>query len=300
METPPGKARRTERLGTTLFVAVLVHAVVILGVTFTAPEVKAPPLPTLKVTLLIDTEQKTKAPRDAEFLSNRDQQAMGEAADGLRPTTALSAEQANLTPGDPLGADAVDGQPREQRIDVARIATRTDSDLVSPADPQSLEEHSDAPRHTAVLVDELAPQTLVMDLDLAAQVPGTDGRSPVAAPSAQQSALADYLDRWRRRVERVGTANFPEQFLGNLSHGRPTLEVMINVDGRLGDIVVRRSSGDRALDQAALKILSLAAPFEPLPEHLAAQYHALRFAYEWDFHGGLSQQAAADTGGTGL
>src|SRR5690606_27519864 len=135
---------------------------------------------------------------------------------------------------------------------------------------------------------------------LAAIVPGTDGRSPVATPSAQQSALAAYLDRWRRRVERVGTANFPEQFLGNLSHGRPTLEVMINVDGRLGDIVIRRSSGDRALDQAALKILSLAAPFEPLPEHLAAEYHALRFAYEWDFHGGVAQQAAADTGAAGV
>src|SRR5690606_39202318 len=150
------------------------------------------------------------------------------------------------------GADAVDVQKHEQRFDVARIAARTDSDLVSPADPLSREEQSDAPRHTAVLVEELAPQTRVMDLDLAAQVPGSDGSSALAAPSAQQSALADYLDRWRRRVERVGTANFPEQFLGNLSHGRPTLEVMINVDGRLGDIVVRRSSGDRALDQAAL------------------------------------------------
>lgn len=299
MDTPPGKARKTERLGTTLFVAVLIHAVVILGVTFAAPEIKAPPLPTLKVTLLIDTELKTEAPRDAEFLSNRDQHAIGEAADGLRPTTALSAENAELHPGDPLGADAIDGQPREQRIDVASVAARTENDLVSPADPQSLEEHSDAPRHTAVLVEELAPQTLVMDLDLAALMPGTDGRSPVAAPSAQQSALAAYLDRWRRRVERVGTANFPEQFLGNLSHGRPTLEVMINVDGRLGDIVVRRSSGDRALDQAALKILSLAAPFEPLPEHLAAEYHALRFAYEWDFSGGAAQ-AAADTTGVGL
>jgi protein TonB len=300
VDTPPEKTRKAERLGSTLFVAALVHAVVILGVTFTAVPLTAPPLPTLKVTLLIDSETQTKAPRDAEFLANRDQAAMGEAADGLRPSTALSAENFDARAGDPLGADAVDGRPQEQRLDIARVATRSASDRLSPAEPPSLEEHSDAPRHTAVLVDELAPQTLVADLDLLAQLPGTDGRSPVAAPSAQQSALAQYLDRWRRRVERVGTANFPEQFLGNLSHGRPTLEVLIGIDGRLEDIVVRRSSGDRALDQAALKILSLAAPFEPLPEQLAAEYRALRFAYEWDFHGGLAQAAAGTGAAVGL
>jgi protein TonB len=218
---------------------------------------------------------------------------MGAAADGLRPTTALSAETAQLRVGDPFGADETDGTPREQRLDAARAATRSASDRVSPDTPESLLEQSDVARQTAVLVEALAPQTLVAELDLTAQLPESDGgKSPVAAPSARQAAVAEYLDRWRRRVERVGTANFPEQFLGNLSGGRPTLEVLISVDGELEDIVVRHSSGDRALDQAALKILRLAAPFEPLPQNLAAEYGALRFAYDWDFHGGLTRVAA--------
>ena len=58
---------------------------------------------------------------------------------------------------------------------------------------------------------------------------------------------------------------------------------MIGADGRLDDIVVRSSSGDNALDQAALKILRLAAPFAPLPEEIRKDYDVLRFAYEWDF-----------------
>lgn len=292
---PPDKPRKADRLQSTLFVAALLHGVVIFGVTFSAVPLPEPPLPALKVTLLIDTDKPAEAPHDAEFLANRNQHAMGAAADGLRPTTALSAEQAHVQAGDPLGADAEDGQPREQRLDAARVATGAPSDRLRAALPESPEEQSDAPRHTAVLIDELAPQTLVAELDLTAQLPGSDGHSLVAAPSARQSAVAQYLDRWRRRVERVGNANFPEQFLGNLSHGRPTLEVLIGLDGHLEDIVVRRSSGDRALDQAALKILRLAAPFEPLPSHITAEYQALRFAYEWDFHGGLTQ-AAAGTG----
>ena len=65
--------------------------------------------------------------------------------------------------------------------------------------------------------------------------------------------------------------------------GRPTLEVVIGRDGELQDIVVRKSSGDKALDQAALKILRLAAPFDPLPPNIRKDYDVLRFAYEWDF-----------------
>ena len=87
----------------------------------------------------------------------------------------------------------------------------------------------------------------------------------------------------RRRVERIGTANYPRELLGDIDAGRPTLEVVIGADGRLDDIVVRSSSGDKALDQAALKILRLAAPFAPLPEEIRKDYDVLRFAYEWDF-----------------
>jgi protein TonB len=98
------------------------------------------------------------------------------------------------------------------------------------------------------------------------------------------------LDSWRRRVERIGTANYPTELLGNIDAGRPTLEVVIAADGSLDDIVVRSSSGDKALDQAALKILRLAAPFAPLPKEIREDYDVLRFAYEWDFAGGAARR----------
>ena len=49
---------------------------------------------------------------------------------------------------------------------------------------------------------------------------------------------------------------------------------------------MRRSSGHRRLDQAALEILRLAAPFDPFPDRFKANYDVLRFAYEWQFIGG--------------
>ena len=61
------------------------------------------------------------------------------------------------------------------------------------------------------------------------------------------------------------------------------LEVAITRRRRLKDVVVRNSSGYRNLDQAAIEILRMAAPFDPFPQRLRADYDVLRFAYEWHF-----------------
>lgn len=280
-----------ERLGSTLFLAALVHGVVILGVTFTAaPSGDGRALPSLNVTLVLDTERDELAADTAEFIANRDQRGAGEAARGLRPTSTLSAEQLVTQAGDPLGADAADGTPREESPSAEQVVSRGSSSESVSALPQPTDDPAPTRQRAAALVQQAAPQTTAMELALRAELPDgrDDSRTLIATPSTRQSGLAEYLDGWRRRVERIGTANYPTELLGNIGAGRPTLEVVIAADGRLDDIVVRRSSGDKALDQAALKILRLAAPFAPLPDDVRKDYDVLRFAYEWDFAGGAA------------
>ena len=272
-----------DRLGSTLFLAILVHGVVILGITFSAGTFDAKPLPSLHVTLLVDRADQQPAPDKADYLAQRDQEGGGRAAEGIRPTTALSADHPITQLGDPNGADLTDGIPRELVPTAEQLVSRSSSSDRVPAVPDTTEKPADRPQKAAALFNRAAPQTLAAEIDLRAELPKSDDRTLVAAPSTRESELAEYLDGWRRRVERVGTANFPAQFLANPAVGRPTLEVVIDRDGRLDDIVVRRSSGDRALDQAALKILRLASPFDPLPDNIRAKYDFLRFAYEWDF-----------------
>jgi periplasmic protein TonB len=67
--------------------------------------------------------------------------------------------------------------------------------------------------------------------------------------------------------------------------------VTINSSGQLDEVIVRRSSGSKVLDQAALNILRRAAPFDPFPEAIRADYDRLRFAYMWKFSG-LAPSAA--------
>lgn len=280
-----------ERLGSTLFLAALAHGVVILGVTFTAaPFDDGGAVPSLNVTLVLDTTRDELAADTAEFLANRDQRAAGQAARGLRPTSTLSADQPVTQAGDPLGADATDGTPREDTPSAEQLVSRGSGDEIVPALPQPTDDPALMRQRAATLIQQAVPQTTAMELALRAELPnGTDdARTLIATPSTQQSGLAEYLDGWRRRVERIGTANYPTELLGNLRAGRPTLEVVIAADGRLDDIVVRNSSGDKALDQAALRILRLAAPFEPLPDQIRKDYDVLRFAYEWDFSPGAA------------
>jgi periplasmic protein TonB len=269
-----------------LFLAALVHGIVILGVTFTvATREDTAPLPSLSVTLILGSDRDEPPNPDADFIANRTQRGTGDTAPGLRPTTTLSAAAPLSHVGDPLGADLTDGTPRELAPSAEQLVTREQSARSVQAQPQPTEEPAAQPMKAAAMIEQRAPQTLAAELDLRAELPSSHGRAPVAAPSTQESALAEYLSGWRRRVERVGTINYPAQFLGELGIGRPTLEVVIAADGSLEDIVVRKSSGDKALDQAALKILRLAAPFEPLPDDIREEYDVLRFAYEWDFFG---------------
>jgi protein TonB len=53
--------------------------------------------------------------------------------------------------------------------------------------------------------------------------------------------------------------------------------------------MVRRSSGHVEVDEAAMRILKLAAPYDPFPGDLAAKHDEIRIAYEWQFLGGAAQ-----------
>jgi protein TonB len=280
-----------ERLGSTLFIAALVHGVVILGVTFAAATANDEGvIPSLNVTLVLDTGREELAADTAEFIANRDQQGAGEAARGVRPTSALSADQPTTQLGDPRGADATDGTPRELTPSAEQLVSRGCGGEPVPALPQPTDAPAPTLQRAAAMIQDGAPQTTALELGLRAELPdgSDDARTLIATPSTRQSGLAEYLDGWRRRVERIGTANYPAELLGNKDAGRPTLEVVIAADGQLHDIIVRRSSGDSALDQAALKILRLAAPFPPLPPGIREDYDVLRFAYEWDFAAGAT------------
>jgi len=144
-----------------------------------------------------------------------------------------------------------------------------------------------AARDRPLLVDEHpVAQPGPQDEAGSAQVRGPQRDELWVTPDTRAATLAPYLDGWRRKVERIGTINYPTAARGAGAQASPVVEVGITTDGTLDRVVIRRSSGNPKLDQAALAILRLSSPFDPFPPELAAQYRVLRFAYEWQFVGG--------------
>jgi protein TonB len=270
------------RLSSILFVTALAHGIVILGITFSsAIDNSQDESPVLKVSLV--TGPSDQNVEDAQYLSNQDHSGSGDTADARRPTTSISTADLMNVAGDNRGADLSDARERMPAPTADRVLTSGDSRQQLAADPNATEATANRPERAANMVNIDSGQSRAAELDIQMRSPLNESDDP-QGPSTVRSILAVYLSDWRTRVERIGTANFPREFLaGNQATRRPTLEVAIAADGSLRDIVVRRTSGDRRVDQAAVNILRLAAPFDELPTAVEQAYGEIRFAYEWDF-----------------
>jgi protein TonB len=100
---------------------------------------------------------------------------------------------------------------------------------------------------------------------------------------AAEYRFAQYVDNWRQRIERVGNLNYPEEAKTRKLYGSLQLTVAIKADGEVESVEVNRSSGHRVLDQAAVRIVKLASPFERFPANIRADTDILHITRTWTF-----------------
>ena len=95
--------------------------------------------------------------------------------------------------------------------------------------------------------------------------------------------FAQYIEDWRVKVERIGNLNYPEQARQQKVYGSLTLSVSIRADGTVESVEVSKSSGQRILDAAAMRIVKLAAPYSPLPPNITRDTDILTITRTWTF-----------------
>ncbi|CAH0253579.1 hypothetical protein SRABI70_03030 [Pseudomonas sp. Bi70] len=105
------------------------------------------------------------------------------------------------------------------------------------------------------------------------------------AASTMRDKGAWYKDEWRKKVERIGNLNYPDDARRRQIHGSLRLLVSINRDGSLYEVMVLESSGEQVLDQAAMRIVRLAAPYAPFTGDLA-DIDRLEIIRTWRFERG--------------
>ena len=94
--------------------------------------------------------------------------------------------------------------------------------------------------------------------------------------------FAQYIESWRQKVERIGTLNYPEEARGKL-YGSLVLTASINHDGSLNRVDINRSSGYKVLDDAARRIVRMAAPYADFPPDIRRDTDILEITRTWYF-----------------
>jgi periplasmic protein TonB len=279
-----GVAPIRDRLVMTLFVAAVLHGLVILGITFSAGATQSDTAPGLEVLLVSDELPTAERNDHATFLAQRTQLGSGNTdrmGPPKNPASALPLDpQEGSADGQSLKAagGALAGEDEHLLYTSLALADVRYFGSVDPgqtvgAEPLTVAAHAQAAPGPE---DDTGP----------VELRGPRRDELWVSPDSREAALAPYLDSWRRRVERIGTLNFPTAARKASSTRHPVVEVAINADGHIARMLIRRSSGDAELDQAALAILKLASPFDRFPAELARRYRTLAFAYEYQFVGG--------------
>ncbi len=272
-------------LSSTMFLAALFHGVVIMGVTFTGAD--NPPVSddatTLEVVLITGEYEKQQAPDDARLLAEHNLRGAGNASD-VPVQIAYGRNYRPRMPGPEQDGDP-DALDQGMLTPTMRVAVDTHNKDSRNKIPDDYHDQAQPKPALRGMPGAENPVEILAAPDSETLLPSTAPRELVISATTRESRIAAYLDSWKRKVERVGTMNFPHDISYRNLLKNPTLEVAIAADGTLEEVVVLTSSGERRLDQAAMEILILAAPFEAFPEFLHKDYDVLRFAYEWRFSG---------------
>jgi protein TonB len=99
----------------------------------------------------------------------------------------------------------------------------------------------------------------------------------------QEYRYAQYIEDWRSKIERIGNMNYPQQARDQKIYGRLTLTVSIRSDGSVDSVEISRSSGQRILDAAAMRIVKLAAPYAVFPREISKETDILSITRTWTF-----------------
>ena len=282
MQLREGIAPTRDRLTTTVFMAALVHGVIIVGVTFGGVKHDAPGAPGLEVLIVSNDVPEARSNETATYLAQRTQLGSG-----------------NTDPGEAARAPraAAEHAARNGRADGTVLADDAGA-LLATADNRALTTTAPmpeilyfAPPASDTQMTEVPVQTdgnseldkLGIDDDAEQQVRGPQRDELWVTPDTRESLVAPYLVAWRGKVERLGTLHFPKAAWRAPGTRNPDVEVAILADGTLESAVIVRSSGSAKLDQAVVDILKLASPFDPFPKELAEKHRLLRFKYGWEF-----------------
>ena len=275
-----------DRMMFAIFVALMVHAMLVLGISFSAEESPAFSS-TLDVTLA--GYRSEEAPEDADFLAQENQQGSGTLDEAEMQTTDVEADfhandiRENVREEQMPTAPRTQDSQHTQVVSTTRSPTKQQQQIEDPQAPTP--DIPEGPQQT-LLERSLEIASLQAKLDTERQLYARMPRiHRLTAASTMKAADAYYVNLWRQKIERMGAINYPQEAENCYDNCRLRILVSINPDGSIHELAVLESSGRRMLDEAATRIVRLAAPFAPFTNEMRREMDRLEIIRTWQFTG---------------
>jgi len=275
---PWGDKATTGLFAVALLIACLIHLVLILGVGFPFPKAGPDRQATRPLELIVLHRAGTSSemPEIADAEPTREEES---------PPTPVSPSLPEPTGPGPAAmeqpvASVFSARP-EPGWELQSRSILEPQPLPNPLPPESGPARVDAAEILASRDLALAELTARMQHDSATSA-NRPRRKAISAGTREYS-YANYLEAWRRKVEQVGNLNYPEEAKRLKIYGNLLLHIAIRADGSVEQVRVLRSSGFDLLDEAAVEIIELAAPFSPFPPDIRAEADVLDITRTWRF-----------------
>jgi protein TonB len=271
----------SDRLGFTLFLALTLHAIVVLGVGFTPSDhSNAEPLPSLDI--ILANSKSFEEVENPDFLAQENQVGGGNADDKARPSAPVSAN----TPIDQKGLEDKDRvERRRQQLSISNLYYLTQQESDSLVQKQQQQRAKDSNSKQASETEQRESRIARLQAEIR-QMTIDYARRPkiiTLTASTRKAVEASYLAGWVQKIEHTGNLNYPQEARINNLDGRLRMSVRLNASGEVLDMQITASSGTSVLDEAARRILRMAQPFAPFSEELKERADQIVIIRTWDF-----------------
>lgn len=276
-----------DRMLFTLFIAGMLHALLILGVGFDFPDPRPAPS---ALEIVLAQSRSDKAPVDADFVAQANQEGSGQLDKAALPTTDELAqfEDVQVREIQPVQQTATQKPVEEANSKI--VTTQGDSrqqiTLQQPS-PEDRKVELTKEERLAMIQRSLEIASLEAQLEEQKQLHAKRPRKrQLTSVSTKESRDAYYLYGWSKKIETVGNLNYPAEARRKKIYGNLRLMVAVRADGSVQEVRVLKTSGYRVLDQAAIDIVRLAAPFSPFPPEIRSDTDILEIIRTWQFEKG--------------
>ncbi len=271
-----------DRLSFAMFLAISLHAALILGVGFVWTVDRARN-PTIEVTLAQHDDR--EAPARADFLAQHNQLGSGDESETRETTTTEESAFHDNVLRSVREETVLPQEKRESSDPFAVVTTRSAQERQASAETFARQEQANPATEQRPQLN-LTPDIASIDARISAEAQ-LNARGPrvrrLTSVSARSAVDAYYLQSWRRKVESIGNLNYPDEARRQGLYGSLRLLVSITPDGGLKEVRVLDSSGHKVLDDAAVRIVRLAAPYAPFPPEMRAETDVLEIIRTWQF-----------------